>query len=887
MRFTLRVALFLCAFTTIFPALDASAQSAAFIGKSFQPPGNGVAAADFNRDGKLDLAVASGGVSILLGNGDGTFQPAVSYPAGNSVTSIAVGDFNNDGKPDVAVASAGTSEVSILLGNGDGTLQAAKDFPVNGTAQEVSIATGDFNGDGKLDVVVADQTNCGGTCTTVSVLLGNGDGTLQAAQHVTVAAGPNGVAVGDFNGDGRADLAVTDSRGNVWILIGNGDGTFRTPVAIPLPDSGGTGAFGIAVADLNGDAKLDLAVAAPFAEYVYVLIGNGDGTFKAPVGYQDALAQEPDSVAVGDFNGDGKKDLAVALSECCNASGEGVLGIMAGNGDGTFKSMVRYIIPDPPMVAPIGANFVAVADVNNDGKADVLISNGGPGGTTVMLNRTGQSNATPSLASIAISPGSVTGGTTAIATATLAPNSVAPSGNLTVSLSNSNTGAAYVPANVTIVNGMANALFQVQTNSGVTSTSTATISGTLSGTTKSASVIITPPATPPAVSSITVQPSTFQGGVDPNVNVYLNEPAPFSGANVTLTSSNTSVLTVPSPMTISSPFTSGQTIATTTAVSSTTTVTLTASYGGKQASTTVTITPPSTLSVASLTLNPSSVVGGNTSQATVTLSAAAPSGGAAVSIGSSTTAAVPSVVTLNIPAGQTTGTFSISTSVVSSTTTATISAALNGSTQYATLTITAGGNGSIPVSSLTINPNSVTSGTTSQGNVGLAAAPTANTAVTLSSSNPSVASVPATVTVAAGTTNATFNITTGSVSAATTATITATLGSSQNATIMVSPGSSSGVTLSSLTLNPTSVRGGGTSQGTVKLSGPAPSDTVVSLSSSKTSVATVPSSVTVAAGASSATFTVQTSRVSSSTSVTISASYAGATKTASLNVTRY
>ena len=289
------------------------------------------------------------------------------------------------------------------------------------------------------------------------------------------------------------------------------------------------------------------------------------------------------------------------------------------------------------------------------------------------------------------------------------------------------------------------------------------------------------------------------------------------------------------------------------------------------------------LTLASLTLNPTTVQDGGTSQGTVTLSAAAPSGGVVVGLSSNSSfALVPANVT--VPAGATSATFTVRTkSGVLSNTAVVITAALGNSTAQASMTITPAS--TVTVSSLTLNPNSVRGGSASRGTVTLSrAAPAGGTVVSLAS-NSSSASVPGSVTVTAGATTASFTVTTTSVTTTTTAVITATLGSSSvQASLTITPPAT--VTLSSLTLNPTRVSGGNKSTGTVTLTAAAPSGgAVVTLSSSNTSVATVPSSVTVQAGKTSASFTVSTQRVSSSTNVVISATYAGRTKNKTLTVT--
>jgi hypothetical protein len=344
---------------------DGTFQNAQSYGVSSSYPGS-VAVGDFNRDGKLDLAVANTGtpsdpgstVSFLLGNGDGTFQAAQSYPAGGAPTSLAVTDFNRDGFADIAVANSASGTVSILLGNGDGTFQNAQFYPAG--SNPLSLAAADFNGDGNPDLAVINSQSSG----TATILLGNGDGTLQDAQSYTAGANPQAVVVGDFNGDGFPDLAVVDqgvsfvAAGTVSVLLGNGNGTFQAAQAYGV----GTGATAAAVGDFNGDGFLDLAVANAADNTVSILLGNGNGTFQTSRSYDAGM--NPSSVAIGDFNGDGFLDLAIAN----NLFSNGTVSILLGNGDGTFQRPQNFVAGDGP-------NSVAVGDFNGDGKLDLVTAN--------------------------------------------------------------------------------------------------------------------------------------------------------------------------------------------------------------------------------------------------------------------------------------------------------------------------------------------------------------------------------------------------------------------------------------------------------------------------------------------------------------------------------
>ncbi len=274
-----------------------------------------VAAADFNGDGRPDLAVANsfngtGGnsVSILLGTGTGTFGAATNFAVGLGPISVAVGDFNADGRPDLAVANSNSGNVSILLGNANGTFAAAVNYAAG--VNPISVAVGDFNGDGKPDLAVANFTS-----NNVSILLGTGTGAFGVRANFAVGTGPLSVAVGDFNGDGRPDLAVANnSSGNVSILLGTGTGAFAAATNFAV----GFGSFSVAVGDFNGDGRPDLAVVTEGGSRMSILPGNADGTLAAAVNY--TVGNNPFSVAVGDFNADGKPDLAVANYDDNNVS---------------------------------------------------------------------------------------------------------------------------------------------------------------------------------------------------------------------------------------------------------------------------------------------------------------------------------------------------------------------------------------------------------------------------------------------------------------------------------------------------------------------------------------------------------------------------------------
>ena len=361
-----------------------SETGAGFAGSSLlsvasQNIGNTVMTADFNGDGIPDLVILGSGISVFLGNGDGTFTAAPS-PSADSPGAIAVGDFNGDGIPDLAVAPAfdeGNSEV--LLGNGDGTFTTANGSfgNGNGTVTSNSIAAADFNGDGKLDLVETCSGNEAPCNNLLLILSGNGDGTFtQFSETPLPFAGSQSMAVGDFNGDGQPDVAVTNSGANGVNVFLNNEGGLSFVYTMPAT---GAGPSSIAAADFNGDGKLDLAVANSGSNNVTILLGTGDGTFTAAA--SPATGMAPNSLAVGDFNGDGVPDLAVANAGSSNVT------ILLGNGDGTFKAATSP-------ATDTGSTSVTAADFNGDGKEDLVVANSQDSSATALLAETALTIAT-------------------------------------------------------------------------------------------------------------------------------------------------------------------------------------------------------------------------------------------------------------------------------------------------------------------------------------------------------------------------------------------------------------------------------------------------------------------------------------------------------------
>ena len=345
--------------------------------------------ADINGDKKQDLVVVNadllpGQLTILFGNGDGTFQSGLNYASTKRLTittprGITTADFNCDGKPDLAVANGGNNSVAILFGFGDGTFRTG--LSVATGHPPVAIVTADFNHDGHPDLAVVNSVS-----GDVTVLLANSTCSgFKLPVNYNLGAGVNAVSltVADFNGDGFPDIAVADagsatSPGGIFILLNKGDGTFAAPISL----SAGTNPDFVIAADFNGDHKQDLAIANQGSGNVSILLGNGDGTFtlKSNNCVGNTLCKGiPSSIAVADFNGDGKLDLAVTNYDDTSVS------VMLGNGDGTFLA---------PKVSTVWANplyIVAAPLQGNSSQQDLVIANSENDTVCVLLNQLNRS----------------------------------------------------------------------------------------------------------------------------------------------------------------------------------------------------------------------------------------------------------------------------------------------------------------------------------------------------------------------------------------------------------------------------------------------------------------------------------------------------------------
>jgi PKD-like domain/FG-GAP-like repeat len=346
------------------------------------PTVRGVVAADFNHDGHPDVAVVNaavfgtGSISVLLNDGLGSLGPPSALDAGPNPVALVSADFNGDGVPDLAVA---TDNLRVFLANGAGGFAPSLNYPIGASA----LAVGDFNGDGKKDLAALHGS-------AVSILLGDGAGHFTAAPDVTTSSTLVSVLVADFNNDGKDDLAVIAGFGvslSLSVYLGTGTGSFGPPTTVTVPTAPLSGVF-LAAGDFNGDGKLDLAVAT---DQLWILLGNGSGGMGVP----SIAGQTPSAsgLLAADFNGDGKLDLAVALGSFNGSGSSNQVSVFMGNGTGGFASPAGLVVAGDPL-------GLAVADFDGDLRPDLVVGNYFPGGVTVLSN----TNCVPSRLGVTSNP---------------------------------------------------------------------------------------------------------------------------------------------------------------------------------------------------------------------------------------------------------------------------------------------------------------------------------------------------------------------------------------------------------------------------------------------------------------------------------------------------
>ena len=721
-----------------------------------------------------------------------------------------------------------------------------------------ALTTADFNNDGNLDLAVA---NSG--ANTVSILPGNGNGVFTAKADYATGNAPSAVAVGDFNHDGILDLAVANQADNtVSILLGAGGGVFNSQTVYAT----GNQPSAVVVADLNGDGNLDLAVANRSDNTVSILLGKGDGTFAVHVDYP--AGESPAALTAADFNNDGKPDLAVAN----DITPGGTVTILLNHGDGSYLPGVAYATGD--------STSVVAADLSGDGILDFAAVNSLDQTLSVYLG-TGNGTFTlgPTQATLRLAPNPVA----------LAAADVDGDGTLELLLSgNSDSG-------LTVLTNNYAASFSPTLQYGGVSGATAVATGDFNNdgsidvavvvpASNTISVLLQSPAIGLSSSSLNFG-NVLVGGIGSQTVALINDGSAVlristvgAGGRFTQTNTCTGRVIVPGyGCTITVTFSP------TAAGTQSGVLTISANVpGGRQ---TVTLSGVGVTFTASISLPVNSVIGGNSlASNTVAVSSPAPAGGWTVNLSSSSPAVAAVPASVQVAAGTTTSSsFTIATTAVSSSTRVTITASVNGSTATATVTVNP-----IGVSFKYANSN-VYGGAPATNSLTLASpAPAGGLVFYLSTANPAIASVPASVTVPAGASaSPNFNITTTGVATSTSVDILASL-SGVNGAIAIAYLQVRPAQVSTVTLTPTSVTSGlSTTANVVNLAGVAPpGGIIVSLASSKPSVAAVPSIVTVPANAStSQPFTITAGYVTVNTPVTITATLYGVNAVATLTVT--
>ncbi|MDR3689105.1 MAG: protease pro-enzyme activation domain-containing protein [Fimbriimonas sp.] len=764
-----------------------------------------------------------------------TVQPIGIQSVTISPSSIVGGNpFTTSTVTLTAPALAGGVTVNLSSNNSAVQVPATVTIGSGGTSATFSTTTTGVNTSTSATVTATYSGSTGSANVTVTPAVPS---TLGIAPS-TVVGGASGTITGTVTLTGQAGPS-----GNTITMTSSNTSAATVPASMTVAAGATTGTFTVTTLPVTSTQTVTITAT-----------GNGTSvtqTITVNPNTVSSLSLNPTTVIGGNTSTG-----TVTIGQAAGPSGVTV-NLSSSGGDAQVPATVTV-----PSGATTTTFTVTTNQVNSN---ETLTITAAIGSSTQTANITLQGSG---ISSVAISPTSIVGGNVPSG-GTVTLSGAAPTGGVTVTLSSASS-AVTVPASVTVAGGATTATFGV-TTAGVDASTPVVVTATLNGGSKTCTLTVTPAS----AYSLTITPNTVIGGSSTTVtaNIHLNGRAGPSGSVVTLLSSNTSAATVPATVTIPAQTSNTNFTITTLGVSSAQTVTISATK-------TTTVTGTLTVNpggLSSVSVSPTSIVGGNSPTGTVTLLVPAPTGGTVVNLSAnSSSVTVPSSVT--VAAGATTATFGVTTSGVASSTPVTITATSSGVTKTCTLTL-------LPASAstLTITPGTVVGGsaTVVTANIHLnGRSGPSGTVVTLSSSNTSAATVPATVTIPANTSNTNFTITTGIVASSQVVTISATATTTVTGTLTVNPAG-----LSSVSISPVSIVGGNSpSGGTVTLINPAPAGgAVVSLSSGSSSV-TVPASVTVAAGATTGTFSVTTSGVDASTPVTISATYNSTTKTCTLTL---
>jgi hypothetical protein len=335
-----------------------------------------IAIGDFNNDTQLDIVVANAGsdnIGIFLGYDNGTFASIITYSTGNGSTpySVAVGDFNNDNRLDIVVANSGTDNLGVFIGYGDSTFSIMIPYSTGSLSEPSWVVVGDFNNDGRLDLAVANS----GT-DNIGVHFGNGNGTFSNQTTFPTGSGsqPLFVVTNDFNNDNQLDIAIANSDSNSFgVLLGCANGTFFSQLNYFIGNSSQPSS--IAVGDFNNDSRLDIIITSPFTDNVGVFLGYINESFLSAPAYSTGLLSRPTSITVGDFDNDSRLDVVVANNGTDNIM------VLFGSGYGTFVSHTSHSTGNDSYPCS-----VAVGDFNNDSRLDIVVANSGTNNIGIFLS---------------------------------------------------------------------------------------------------------------------------------------------------------------------------------------------------------------------------------------------------------------------------------------------------------------------------------------------------------------------------------------------------------------------------------------------------------------------------------------------------------------------